>query len=58
MPQLILVVEVMVEREGFEPSKAIAGRFTVCSLWPLGYRPQNPILATLGTNKSFWLTPI
>ena len=27
----------MVEREGFEPSKAYAGRFTVCSLWPLGY---------------------
>ena len=27
----------MVEREGFEPSKAIAGRFTVCSLWPLGH---------------------
>ena len=27
----------MVEGEGFEPSKANAGRFTVCSLWPLGY---------------------
>ena len=27
-------------REGFEPSKAEAGRFTVCSLWPLGYRPR------------------
>ncbi len=26
-----------VEREGFEPSKANAGRFTVCSLWPLGH---------------------
>ena len=23
--------------EGFEPSKAVAGRFTVCSRWPLGY---------------------
>ena len=23
--------------EGFEPSKALAGRFTVCSRWPLGY---------------------
>ncbi len=23
--------------EGFEPSKAYAGRFTVCSRWPLGY---------------------
>jgi hypothetical protein len=21
--------------EGFEPSKALAGRFTVCSFWPL-----------------------
>ena len=29
----------MVGREGFEPTKAITGRFTVCSLWPLGYRP-------------------
>ena len=27
----------MVEREGFEPSKAYAARFTVWSLWPLGY---------------------
>jgi hypothetical protein len=26
----------VVEGEGFEPSKAVAGRFTVCSLWPLG----------------------
>lgn len=30
----------MVGREGFEPSKAYAGRFTVCSLWPLGHRPM------------------
>ena len=27
----------LVEGEGFEPSKACAGRFTVCSLWPLGH---------------------
>ena len=27
----------MVERGGFEPPKAYAGRFTVCSLWPLGH---------------------
>ena len=27
----------MVVGEGFEPSKASAGRFTVCSLWPLGH---------------------
>lgn len=26
----------MVEGGGFEPPKAIADRFTVCSLWPLG----------------------
>jgi hypothetical protein len=26
-----------VDGEGFEPSKADAGRFTVCSLWPLGH---------------------
>ena len=31
-----------VGREGFEPSKALAGRFTVCSLWPLGHRPLMP----------------
>lgn len=24
---------------GFEPAKAIANRFTVCPLWPLGYTP-------------------
>ncbi len=29
----------LVGREGFEPSKDNAGRFTVCSLWPLGHRP-------------------
>jgi hypothetical protein len=28
---------VSVERGGFEPPKAFAGRFTVCSLWPLGH---------------------
>jgi hypothetical protein len=28
------------ERGGFEPPKAYAGRFTVCSLWPLGYLSQ------------------
>ena len=33
----------MVGREGFEPTKAITGRFTVCSLWPLGYRPTKQI---------------
>ena len=27
--------------EGFEPSKAVAGRFTVCSRWPLGYPTNN-----------------
>ena len=27
----------IVEGEGIEPSKACAGRFTVCSLWPLGH---------------------
>ena len=26
----------MVEREGIEPSKDFANRFTVCPLWPLG----------------------
>ena len=27
-------------REGFEPPKAYAGRFTVCSHWPLGHLPN------------------
>ena len=27
----------MVEGGGFEPPKSYDGRFTVCSLWPLGY---------------------
>lgn len=27
----------LVQGEGFEPSKACAGRFTVCSHWPLGH---------------------
>jgi hypothetical protein len=31
------ITELKMEREGFEPSKASADRFTVCSLWPLGY---------------------
>src|SRR5262249_19481630 len=29
------------ERGGFEPPKAYAGRFTVCSLWPLGHLSVN-----------------
>jgi hypothetical protein len=36
-----LIIEVKMEREGFEPSKASADRFTVCSLWPLGYLSIN-----------------
>ena len=37
-PQLNVVAPPwMVEREGFEPSKAKAARFTVWSRWPLGY---------------------
>jgi hypothetical protein len=31
----------MVARGGFEPPKADAGRFTVCSLWPLGNHAIN-----------------
>jgi hypothetical protein len=27
----------LVEGVGFEPTKAIASRFTVCPRWPLGY---------------------
>jgi hypothetical protein len=30
-------------REGFEPPKTIANRFTVCPLWPLGYLPNQRI---------------
>ena len=32
------------ERGGFEPPKAFAGRFTVCSLWPLGYLSTHWVL--------------
>jgi hypothetical protein len=35
----------MVEREGFEPSKAYAARFTVWSLWPLGYLSANIMIS-------------
>ena len=35
------LVQKMVVGEGFEPSKAYAGRFTVCSRWPLGYPTEN-----------------
>ncbi len=33
-PETPKIPEMVVEGEGFEPSKACAGRFTVCSLWP------------------------
>jgi hypothetical protein len=40
------------EGVGFEPTKARAGRFTVCSLWPLGYpsarSPSFLLFARLG----------
>ena len=36
----------MVGGTGFEPVKAFAGRFTVCSLWPLGHPP------TLNNNRN------
>ena len=49
----------MVERGGFEPPKAYADRFTVCSLWPLGnlsskrlYRPGE---AQESPSKPFYL---
>ena len=31
--------ELLVGREGFEPPKACASRFTVCPSWPLWYLP-------------------
>ena len=30
-------------RDGFEPSKQVAARFTVCPLWPLGNLPMYSI---------------
>jgi hypothetical protein len=30
----------LVEGVGFEPTKALASRFTVCPRWPLGYPSQ------------------
>ncbi len=35
----------IMEGGGFEPPKAYAGRFTVCSLWPLGH-PSKSTTAT------------
>src|SRR5262249_33137592 len=35
-PRKPLTLRMMVEGGGFEPPKAYADRFTVCSLWPLG----------------------
>ena len=32
----LAMTQYLVEGAGFEPAKASAGRFTVCSLWPLG----------------------
>src|SRR5258705_4124390 len=32
------------ERGGFDPPKAFAGRFTVCSLWPLGHLSSSVLL--------------
>jgi hypothetical protein len=41
------------EGVGFEPTKARAGRFTVCSLWPLGYpSARSPSFVCL---PQFWL---
>jgi hypothetical protein len=37
-----------VEGEGFEPSKSYDGRFTVCSLWPLGNPSLDWQVAALG----------
>src|SRR5262245_60756699 len=39
-PQISASLEKVVGRGGFEPPKAIASRFTVCPLWPLGYLPR------------------
>ena len=45
-----------VGREGFEPPKAYAGRFTVCSLWPLGHLPDKLYIRLLN-NFTYLLTP-
>src|SRR6516165_4476532 len=37
LPSELFPPKFLVEGVGFEPTKARAGRFTVCSLWPLGY---------------------
>jgi hypothetical protein len=41
----------MVERGGFEPPKAYADRFTVCSLWPLGNLSRSFLI----DNKGFFM---
>jgi hypothetical protein len=51
----------MVERGGFEPPKAFADRFTVCSLWPLGNLSMNwfwTIKGVLGRNKIIYLVEL
>ena len=47
----------IVGREGFEPPKAYAGRFTVCSLWPLGHLPLNSILNKFNSEPPRGLEP-
>src|SRR5277367_5495981 len=50
------------EGVGFEPTKAGAGRFTVCSLWPLGYpserSPSFVCLPKFWLSKSFSTPPV
>ena len=50
---------VTVGREGFEPPKAYAGRFTVCSLWPLGHLPHRSffIKSLRSLEPPRWLEP-
>ena len=41
-----------VGRDGFEPPKAYASRFTVCPIWPLWYLPNIFLTAALSRSKN------
>ena len=56
-----------VGREGFEPSKQLSNRFTVCPIWPLWYLPDSTQIRADGgirtpdqliTNQLLWPTEL
>ena len=45
------------EGEGFEPSKACAGRFTACSHWPLGHPSTKNTIANKNLEPAMGIEP-